>query len=57
MHKIDPSVESFIKEEIEYGLDKTDTYLSIGKSITLHKEQLISVIQDIKKTGKSIVGY
>jgi len=51
------SVNQFIKREIDFGLNKLETYKNFSKKIEKCKEESVSKIQSLKSEGKSIVGY
>lgn len=54
---IDGSVETFIKNEEKYGLDKLETLKSFSVRIRELKDITIGKIKDLKSQGKTIVGY
>ena len=54
---VDESVDKFIKEELEFGLDKLETYREFEKRIQECKEETVSKINDMKENGDVIVGY
>ena len=54
---VDESVDKFIKEELEFGLDKLETYREFEKRIQECKEETVRKINDMKKNGDVIVGY
>jgi len=54
---IDGSVETFIKNEEEYGLDKLETLKNFSHRIRELKDITIGKIKDLKSQGKTIVGY
>jgi len=56
-HKKSSSVSQFIKREIDFGLNKLETYKNFSKKIEKCKEESVSKIQSLKSNGKSIVGY
>ena len=55
--KVKPSVSRFIKNEIKYKLNKLETYLKFERLCKKHKEKLFKLLKNIKRSGKSIVGY
>ena len=54
---VDESVDKFITEELEFGLDKLETYREFEKKIQECKEKTVSKINDMKENGDVIVGY
>ena len=54
---VDESVDKFIKEELEFGLDKLETYREFEKRIQECKEETVRKINDMKENGDVIVGY
>jgi len=54
---IDPSVDKFIKREIDFGLDKFEVYREFGRNIENLKETVVNKMKQLKSDNKSIVGY
>lgn len=56
-HQADGSVESLIKEEKTFGLDKTETYELFGDKIQKIRQGIVKFVKEAKAEGKTIVGY
>lgn len=54
---ISRSVEDLLKMECELGLDKVETFLKFSKKIEKNKSDLLSLLQELKKQNKKIIGY
>ena len=54
---VDESVDKFITEELEFGLDKLETYREFEKRIQECKEETVGKINNMKENGDVIVGY
>jgi len=54
---VDKSVDEFITRELEFGLDKVETYKEFARRVEQCKEDSVSKIQSLRDNGKSIVGY
>lgn len=54
---ISPSISKFINEEGKKGLGKESTYITFAKKIEENKKELLNLLSNIKKQGKTIVGY
>ena len=54
---ISENVEKLIKEEIENGFDKIETYQKIEENISKLKSQLIALLEEIKNRGQKIGIY
>ena len=54
---IDNSVKEFLIKEIEFGLDKIDTYLNFSEKINNIGRELKTLLESLKSNGKKIVGY
>ena len=52
-----PSVGAIIEQELEYGLDKIDTYLRFESQVCESKWQLLEFLINAKREGKKVVGY
>lgn len=50
-------VEQLIEKEKEMGLNKAETYLQFKKNVEKSKQDLVSLLEKIKKEGKRVVGY
>ncbi len=55
--KIDRSVENHRREEMKLSLHKLKTYINFAKRIKNSKIRLIKILNEIKKSGKKIIGY
>ena len=55
--QVSSNVANQIKKEIEYGVDKLDTYMKFQKRIDELKSKIWEFFLDIKKENKKIVGY
>ena len=54
---IDGSVEEFLQREKELGFFRQDTYNSFRENTISTKIDLLELLIDLKKKGKSVVGY
>lgn len=54
---IDSSVVQLRSQELELGYDKPETYQKFAAGVANKKRELMSLLKDIKSSGKSIVGY
>jgi len=55
---IEESVKNILIKEINYGLNKIDTYLTFSEKVKANKRELLNLLIDIKNSGHSkIVGY
>lgn len=52
-----PIVNEMINKEIEMGLNNTNTYEFFSNNVKEIKDELINILKNIKKEGKTIVGY
>jgi len=46
-----------LEEEIKMGLNTATPYLEFAKKVEAHKESLISLLGQLKRDGKKIIGY
>ena len=51
------SVQNFLNEEHQYGLDKIQTYEKFAQNVIDLKSNLIKSIKKLKKEKKSLIGY
>jgi len=51
------AVKELLKIEIEKGYEDIELYKSFGKNVRETKRQILQLLIDLKKEGKSIVGY
>jgi novobiocin biosynthesis protein NovU/D-mycarose 3-C-methyltransferase len=52
-----PSVERVRREENHLGLEKAETYQNLTRAIARRRDELRSLLVDLKSRGKRIVGY
>jgi 2-polyprenyl-3-methyl-5-hydroxy-6-metoxy-1,4-benzoquinol methylase len=52
-----PAVAELIQKERDYGLDRIDTYRQFGVQVERVKSEFLSMLADLKKQGKKVVGY
>tara|TARA_B100001093_G_scaffold518184_1_gene602170 strand:- start:2770 stop:3954 length:1185 start_codon:yes stop_codon:yes gene_type:complete len=55
--KIHKSVKQQLKIEIKFGLDKLSTYRKFAKLTLKSKTKLLSLLKNLKISGKKIIGY
>lgn len=55
--KISKNVEDLIEEELENGFDKLETYQELNTKVMNLKNELINLLDNIKKEGKRIAAY
>lgn len=55
--EIDVKVTEVINEEMQYGLDQMEVYQGFYKKIQDIKMNVLSKLIEIKKSGKTVVGY
>ncbi|MEC7942735.1 MAG: methyltransferase C-terminal domain-containing protein, partial [Pseudomonadota bacterium] len=56
-HTFDGTVDKLINIERQLGLDQPATLRKFGNRIDLLRDQFKTVLQDLKKAGKSVAGY
>lgn len=54
---ISPNVDIIYQKEVDFGLNKIETYEKYSEQVKSTKRSLLSLIIDIKNQGKSIVAY
>lgn len=54
---ISSSVDELRKQELKLGYDKPESYKQFAERVEEKKAKLMNLIADLKKQGKSIVGY
>ncbi len=54
---IDKAVNEFMQKEKKFGLDKLSTYKKFAERPPLVKKELIKMLLDLRKKGKTIVAY
>ena len=55
--KIDKSVKQLINEELDFGINKFETYQKFADKVYKIRENVIKNITKLKKNGKKIIGY
>ncbi len=50
-------LKNMVEEEKRQGYNKLETYQKIGKNVGELKKEIISLLESIKKEGKTIIGY
>ncbi len=55
--KTDKSVNSLLKEEIEYGINKYSTYENFAKKVNKIRENVIKNIKKIKENNQPLIAY
>ena len=55
--KVSSTVENLVKYEQDQGFDKVETYSEYAAKVEKTKEELISLLDDLKAQGKTIIGY
>lgn len=56
-HEISKNVQTLIKKEKQQKFDKLTTYLSYAKKIEKTKNELLKLLETLKKNKKTIAGY
>lgn len=54
---IDVAVSALAQKELEMGLDKIETYHQLARRVADLKNEVVSVVGDLKRRGKRIAGY
>lgn len=54
---IDESVAKFLQEEIEFGLDKYETYVQFARKVETARNNVHNNVRKLKEQGLKIVGY
>ena len=54
---VDKSVDEFILKELEFGLDKIETYKHFANKVYQYKNNVMKKLNKLKDEGKKIVGY
>ena len=57
LRKIEKSVKLNEKKEMNFGLNKINTYFKFQKRVKKSKNKLISIFSKFKKNNKKIIGY
>jgi len=55
--EVDISVSTFINSEITFGMGEFEVYKNFSKNIEGLKSSTLSKVEEVKNSGKSIVGY
>lgn len=56
-HKVNKSVSTLLKKEVEMGLDDLKTYKNFSDRVKKNKTDLTKMLKGLKKQGKKIVGF
>jgi hypothetical protein len=56
-HKVNPSVDELRQKELSMQLDSLKPYSDFVSEVYRHREELVKLVADIKKEGKTILGY
>lgn len=56
MHPISPKVEEVLRQEDSIGLYDRTAMLAFGKKVNDHRQELMDLLQDLRRQGKRIVG-
>lgn len=54
---VSPSVKQFIAAETEFGIDRPEIFKDLATKLYNVKNQLLSLLGDLKAQGKTIAGY
>ncbi len=54
---ISENVEKFLTKEKQLGLDRAETFLNFSKKVEDNKIRLKSILNELKKENKKIIGY
>lgn len=54
---IENSVSEFLKKEEQMALDKAETFLKFSDKVENTKNQLVSLLKELKSQNKKVVGY
>jgi methylation protein EvaC len=57
MHAVHQNVSDLLKEEELEGLTSTSTYITFKENCESYKENLLSLLEELKASGKTIAGY
>lgn len=55
--EIQSSVGKILKEEETLGLNYVNAYQTFGKMCEIRKKEFVSLLQDLKSSGKTVAGY
>lgn len=56
-HPIHPRVDALVKEELQKGWDKLETYQKLAQDVEKSKNKLVATLADLKSQGKHIAAY
>lgn len=56
-HPVSPAVEAQRRKEDALGLHKMETYAAFKRNVERSRDQLMSVLRELKKEGKRVIGY
>tara|TARA_Y100000310_G_scaffold82715_1_gene79316 strand:- start:22969 stop:24192 length:1224 start_codon:yes stop_codon:yes gene_type:complete len=56
-HAIDSSVQIMLEDEEKRGVKDYATYENFAQKVTAVKDKVVNILQQLKKEGKTIVGY
>lgn len=56
-HRITDGVTGLVQAELDKGLDKKETYIAFAERTAAIKTNLITLLTDLKKSGKRIAAY
>lgn len=56
-HPESPNVAAVLKEELDYGLDRDETYLAWDEAVKETKRSLLELLIALKRDGKRIAAY
>jgi methylation protein EvaC len=57
MHAVHQNVSDLLKQEELEGLTSSSTYMTFKENCESYKENLLSLLEEIKASGKTIAGY
>lgn len=55
--QINENVKNLVKQELENGFDKLETYQKINENVGESKKELLNLFEEIKKKGKKVAAY
>lgn len=56
-HTVSSNVQKFVDKEIAYGCDTVSAYHQLATRVEERKDTLVSLMADLKRSGKRIAGY
>lgn len=51
------AIAALLESEQKAGLDKPETYALFADAISIHKTELLRLLEDIREQGKTVLGY